>query len=208
MATRRAPGRPRGRPAKTRQEIVEAGAGVFRRLGYHQARMDDVAAALGLSKGSLYYYVHTKEDLLFEIVLPPYREAIAHLTEVAASDLPVPARLEEVIRRHLSNVVKHYPAISIYLESHRHLPVPEEMRQLDREYSARLRQIVIDGMRDGSLRIQDPATAVAALVGMCNWFAIRYEPAGGWDPVEVAAGFAAIFLEGLVVPHPERRPRG
>ena len=49
-------------------EIVDAAGEVFDKKGYAAARIEDIAARVGLLKGSLYYYIDTKEDLLFAIV--------------------------------------------------------------------------------------------------------------------------------------------
>jgi TetR/AcrR family transcriptional regulator, cholesterol catabolism regulator len=158
--------------------------------------MDDVAAELDITKSSLYHYVSTKEELLFAVIIPPYREAVAYLRELDAAQ-PAPECLGLVVRRHLANVARYYPAISIYVESGRLLPVPEEVRSLDREYVAGVKRIIMDGMRDGSLRVQDPGIATSALLGMCNWFAIQYDPAAVGDLDEVAGDFLGIFLHGL-----------
>lgn len=189
-------GRPAGTHAKTRAEVVAAGATVFRQHGYHQARMDAVASALGITKASLYYYVDSKEALLFEIVEAPYREAVAHAEDTAGSDLSAADRVRAIIRQHLGATERHYPAISIYLASS-DLPVPDEMRRLDRRYSKALRSIMLEGMRDGSFRVHDPAVAVLSVIGMCNWFAVRFRPSDGWDVHEVAEEFAATCLLGL-----------
>jgi AcrR family transcriptional regulator len=46
---------------------VEAARVVFAKKGYHDATMDDVAKEVGVSKGALYSYFKSKEDLLKEI---------------------------------------------------------------------------------------------------------------------------------------------
>ena len=196
MQARRA-GRPRGRPAKSRDEIVAAAGEVFRDAGYEAARMDDVATRLGITKGSLYHSVATTEALLIETVVQPYREAVEHRRGLLRSDRPVEEVLAAVVRRHLRNVRDHYPAISVYLEQGRSLPVPDEVRALDREYVAGLRRLVLAGMRDGSLDVADPATTTAALLGMCNWFAIHYDPADPRDVDDVADDFVRILLDGI-----------
>src|SRR4029077_18231918 len=68
---RRAPARRRGRPrnadasASTRIDILKSAAAAFRRLGYHGATVEQIAAALHMKKGNLYYYFKNKEDILF-----------------------------------------------------------------------------------------------------------------------------------------------
>ena len=200
-------GRPPGRPAKTREEITLAAADCFRRLGYQHARMDDVAQALGITKGSLYYYVPSKELLLFDIILPPYRDAVAHLDEVLSSAGSGPTRLSAVISRHLTNVERFYPAVSVYVENMRTLPVPAEMRDLDVAYVRGLRRVVLDGMRDGSLRAVEPGISVIALLGMLNGLAINYRPDQGWAIPHLVSEISALCLDGMATAR-RRRPRG
>jgi TetR/AcrR family transcriptional regulator, cholesterol catabolism regulator len=209
-ASRPAPrrGRPPGRPAKTREEITLAAAGCFRRLGYQRARMDDVAEALGITKGSLYYYVPSKEQLLFDIILPPYRDAVAHLDEVLTSIESGPRRLSAVISRHLANVERYYPAVSVYVENMRTLPVPPEMRDLDVAYIRGLRRIVLEGVQDGSLRTVDSGIAVVALLGMLNGLAVNYHPDQGWEIPQIVTEVSALCLDGLATARRRRQRRG
>src|SRR6059058_4709564 len=67
------PSRPRRRKrprnvdpqASTRVEILKSAAAAFRRLGYHGATVEEIAAALQMKKGNLYYYFKNKEEILF-----------------------------------------------------------------------------------------------------------------------------------------------
>jgi len=190
-------GRPVGRPAKTRAQVVEAAAATFARLGYQNARMDDVAEALGVTKGSLYYYVDSKEQLLFDVILPPYRDAVTHLGEVLNSGLPADVGLIAVIGRYVANVVRYYPAISIYVAGSRQLPVPSEIRALDADYVAGLHRLVAEGIAAGALAAVEPAVALFSVLGVCNGFAQRYSPELSWDLDRVSADISAILLTGL-----------
>src|SRR5689334_7338050 len=68
MATAEKRRAPSAGPGSRRwQEVLDVSAGVFYRLGYSEASVGDVAAALGITKGSLYHYVQNKEDLLYAI---------------------------------------------------------------------------------------------------------------------------------------------
>ena len=51
--------------AATRIEILKSAAAAFRKLGYHGATVEQIAAALRMKKGNLYYYFKNKEDILF-----------------------------------------------------------------------------------------------------------------------------------------------
>ena len=62
--------------AKTK--IVEAARIVFAKKGYHDSTMDDVAKEVGVSKGALYSYFKSKEDLLKEIYLQSHQNTQNH----------------------------------------------------------------------------------------------------------------------------------
>src|SRR5947209_19870669 len=51
--------------ASTRVQILKRAAAAFRRLGYHGATVEEIAAALHMKKGNLYYYFRNKEEILF-----------------------------------------------------------------------------------------------------------------------------------------------
>ena len=51
--------------ASTRVDILKSAAKAFRRLGYHGATVEQIAAALHMKKGNLYYYFKNKEEILF-----------------------------------------------------------------------------------------------------------------------------------------------
>ena len=48
-------------------EILRAAGSEFNDRGYHASRLQDIAARVGLLSGSLYYYIDSKEDLLFSL---------------------------------------------------------------------------------------------------------------------------------------------
>src|SRR5262245_46572488 len=51
--------------ASTRVEILKSAAKAFRKLGYHGATVEQIAAALHMKKGNLYYYFRNKAEILF-----------------------------------------------------------------------------------------------------------------------------------------------
>src|SRR5262245_7734007 len=67
LPLRRRPRRPRNVDpnASTRVEIMKSAARAFRKLGYHGATVEQIATALHMKKGNLYYYFKNKEEILF-----------------------------------------------------------------------------------------------------------------------------------------------
>ena len=83
-------GEPRWRRRKADRpgEIIAAALEVFSERGFAATRLDDVARQAGLSKGALYLYFETKEDLFRAVVGEAVAANLAHLEQAVQADLP------------------------------------------------------------------------------------------------------------------------
>jgi AcrR family transcriptional regulator len=79
---------------ETRRRVYEAALQIFRRDGVAACRIDDIAQAAGVSRGTFYFHFPTKDDVLIERI----RETEAHITQ-ELSALPVEAPLSAVLDR-------------------------------------------------------------------------------------------------------------
>ena len=138
-------GRGRASGEDRRAQILRAAATVFARRGYHRARMDDIVAESGLSKGSLYWYFTSKEELATALVrqtLAVHERGLAE--SVAETGLPPMARAERVTRRFARAVAEpreHAPLSLELLALAQHVP---DIKRHYSEYHARyLDQIAI-----------------------------------------------------------------
>ncbi len=61
--------------------IKNAAAKVFREKGYKEATLEDIAKEINMLKGSLYYYIEKKEDLLYAVVETPLNEMTTNLKQ-------------------------------------------------------------------------------------------------------------------------------
>jgi AcrR family transcriptional regulator len=94
--TARPPGRPPGRTAKgtsTRRHIVETAATVFADVGYDKARMSDLVAATGMTKGAVYFHFDSKESLAVAVLEAKHQAWISDVERRLADTPPGRARL-------------------------------------------------------------------------------------------------------------------
>src|ERR1700749_1220153 len=73
--------------ASTRIEILKNAAAAFRRVGYHGASVEQIAAALDMKKGNLYYYFRNKEEILFACHQYSLDQLLSMIDEITARDL-------------------------------------------------------------------------------------------------------------------------
>ena len=78
-----------------KQQIFEAAMAVCSAQGYHATRMQDIAAAAGVSKGSLYYYFHTKQELFVELLEEFLSAERGRLKKKLATGMPARQTLQE-----------------------------------------------------------------------------------------------------------------
>jgi AcrR family transcriptional regulator len=191
-------------PRKRDEQVYAAALRLFTEKGYHATSMQDIAAAVGLYKGSLYHYIGSKEELLARVfergmgTLLDEVEAIVADTSLAAS-----RQLRLILRAHVGAVAENREALTVYLHEFRAL-AGEAQRATDgvREQRDRYRRLVESvverGVRSGEFGAADVAIATLAVLGMCNWIVQWYRPGGRLGPRQIADHFADLLLRGLV----------
>jgi TetR/AcrR family transcriptional regulator, cholesterol catabolism regulator len=134
-ATRtRTPAAREGARRRRESEVLDAAARVFHQRGYTDATVQHVAAELGILKGSLYYYIDTKEDLLFRLLEQVHDEVDAILAAVEAEPgEPAPLeRLAEYVRRQTRHSLENLARLSVYYHDIDHLSPERQRAILDR----------------------------------------------------------------------------
>ena len=172
---RRGPGRPRlTEPSPEfvarREEIVAAAAEVFREKGFDAGTLDDVADALDLRRASLYYYVHSKANLLNLVFEQALDVALAQLDELFGVEDPG-ERLEALIRHQVTTVASQPSLFSVFFDSRPRLDPRYEdaMARRERKYLAVYRAAVEDAVATGIIGDVHPRYATQAILGMANW---------------------------------------
>ncbi len=197
--TPRRPGRPRNLEpspefvART-SEIVETAARVFQAKGYDAGSLDDVAAALDLRKASLYYYVHSKAELLYLVFDRAISLALARLADALLIEDPR-ERLETLIRDQTVNVAREPAFFTVFFDQRPRLaPAYEsEIRAKERQYLRIFREAVASAVDQGSLSPVDPRYGAQAILGMTSWVYKWFDPTRD-DPERFATTCIELIL--------------
>jgi AcrR family transcriptional regulator len=179
------PGEPVGktRVGRDREEqLITVAARMFYDRGYDATTLQDVAEELGLLKGSLYYYIKSKDDLLYEVILRQLRSAMALLDECEAADGPPEERFARFIRGYVRSLDEDHIYVSVFLRElnrlspeRRKVVVDERKRYVDWVVG-----VVAEGQQTGAFRDDlDPTIACQLILGMLNSTYRWYRPAAG-----------------------------
>ena len=182
------------------EEILRQAAKVFKEKGYHGASVQDIADAVGMQKGSLYYHIESKEDLLFRVMDRGMGTVLAPLEEVARLNESPVAKLRLAVENHVRLLTQNLDALTVVLQDHKAVLSARRQPYLARRkrFEELLRQIIAEGVASGAFRPVDVRLATLAILGMCNWLVIWYQPGRHMSPDEIAAGFADLALHSLL----------
>jgi AcrR family transcriptional regulator len=153
--------------SRRRGQITSAARQVFARKGYDAATVDEIAEVAGVSKGSIYNYFRSKEDILVataEAWLDTYEEYTKQMTTLEAT---ASSKLLAVQRRHTRETIKGWDRVLVQVEFWSELlRQPEIARNYARMFrNARslLAATIEEGIASGEFR-PVPAKEVASLM--------------------------------------------
>jgi AcrR family transcriptional regulator len=185
--------------------ILAAAADVFFKKGYEVATISDVAAAAGIRGASLYYYIDSKEDLLFALTERVHVDGLAYLDDPLLQEGDAKARLARFVDLWVAR-----------LEQDRHwsLLVEREFRTLSearlasvvekrRAHESILRGIIQLGIDQGAFDAStDPTVATQVIFQLLNYTTLWHRPDGPLSFSAVGAWERHFILKGLAPDHP------
>jgi TetR/AcrR family transcriptional regulator len=184
--------------AATRIEILKSAAAAFRRLGYHGATVEQIAAALRMKKGNLYYYFKNKEDILFACHEYSHDRLQELLDEAVRSTAPAEAKLRRLITGAVHVILDelHGTALLLDLEALSPAHLKAVVHRRDR-FDRGMRLIIEEGMATGAFAPGDPKLLGFAMLGALNWISRWFNPRGPSSSEDIATRFADYLIAGL-----------
>ena len=157
-----------------RAAILSQAAKLFNTKGSRATTLLDIAESLGLTKTSLYYYVKTKEELIYQCYMAALERHHRTLDEVARQYSKPVERAEAFFKKHFEIWLSaqegksSHVAVLLEIASLKGAHRAEVEAQYIKMFK-RLRQNIRDGIADGSIRQCDSTSATRAMMGSVDW---------------------------------------
>lgn len=209
--------RPRGRPrlgqAVARdlsrdEEILRIAVGVVWRKGFAGTKLSDIAEAAGIVKGSLYHYFDSKEEIYERLV-----RNVRGLFEMDAAQESSGTgleRMEVFLREQLAVILAHPMEIALLTRDLVRMrgPTGDWAREGPKKQYALLRKLLLQGQKEGSVRVTDPDMAASMILGVLAHVPNWYRPAEQTDTPALIDEIVDFILTGLAGPSSQhRQPR-
>ena len=183
----------------TRVEILRAAAAAFRRVGYYGATLEEIASALKMKKGNLYYYFRNKEDILFACHQYSVDRLLSVLETVERSELPPEQKLRQLIVAFVHTILDDLQGTALFLDIK--ALGPRNLRQAIAsrdEFDKGVRRVIEQGVDWGVFDPKvNPKLLSFAMLGAVNWIPRWYSPEGPANSQEIADRFADYLIGGL-----------
>ena len=184
--------------ASTRIDILKAAAKAFRKLGYHGATVEEIATALHMKKGNLYYYFRNKEEILFACHQYSLDRLMQLLDDVEQSGVKPDQKLRRLVVAFVHTILDelHGTALLLDLEALTPSHLKAVIARRDR-FERGVRQVLEDGIAEGHFGAGDPKLLAFAVFGAVNWIPRWFNPDGPATSQQIADLFADFFIRGL-----------
>ena len=152
-------------------QILNAATAVFARRGFHEARMDDIVAESGLSKGALYWYFKSKDAIITAILTNIFEREIADLQPIIFDQGSASERIMRFTRQSIQDIQGMMRLLPItyefYALAFRNKKVRQTLRKYLRSYMEILLPVIQQGIQRGEFQpvdARETAIAIGAII--------------------------------------------
>lgn len=185
------------------QQITRVATDLFRRKGFSSTSMQDISDAVGLLKGSLYYYIDSKEDLLFEILRDLHKDGERIIAQVQFDSGDPLTELRTYLKQCAIFGSINAPRLAIFLRDFHYVPaerqseIISERKMYQRTVSSLVTEAKELGLTPPNLDISLAATLISgAVAGVHEWL----HPDGPRPLDQAAEDIAEVLTNSIRLP--------
>src|SRR5215469_2494222 len=181
------------------EAVLQSAANIFFAKGFHATSIEDVARDVGMLKGSLYYYINSKDDLLFRLLLAGIEDSDAFIAQRIDPQGEPAAQLERAIRAQIDYIIQNRVPFGLFLHEFDSLSGKRQHKLIAvmSRYNNRFVDLVRKGQEQGKLIDGEPWVIVNGILGMCNWLYRWYDPDQVRDSEQIKSVFVMMIFAGI-----------
>lgn len=183
---------------RKREVLLREAAASFNRRGYHGTSLAEIAKKLGVTKAALYTYVPSKEELLYFCHDSAMDTAIESLHKAREGGGTGLQKFSATLLNYLEMMLGEEGGYVVLLEENAMKPahVRAIVKRRD-QFEQGLRELVEEGIADGSIVPCSPKLAVFMAMGALNWGRKWYRPNGEWSGTQIAHTLTEMLARSL-----------
>ncbi len=198
--------------SRSQQEILDAAAECFMKMGPDVASIDDIAGLLGSTKGRIYHHFRSKGELLYAVRLRSVSLLLEKVSPIAAQDLAPLEKLRAMSVAHVLRILKFLSYHRVVSEDTRMFfrgsakprekEMVEKIIEMRRSYENLYRKVLSQGIEGGVFAKQSISITLHSIIilmnGPCFWYTPRPEQTEE-DLEEIACSVSDLVLRAVAV---------
>jgi AcrR family transcriptional regulator len=184
-----------------KQKIIKTSIRIFDEKGFSETSIQDIVDAIGVTKGTFYYYFKSKEEILRDIHIE-YIDTILKQQKKILSDSTTDCKtkLFNIVLMLIKHIRIGGQAARIFFREKRNLSessVEEIMKKRD-QFRLNVERLIEKGIEDGEFDASfRPDMLTFAILGVTNWSYHWYNPKGHVSEEELAEMYINMILRGI-----------
>lgn len=205
-----------GPKIEVRTALLECAAEAFTARGYSATTLAYVADLMGASKGQIYYYYRSKNDLYLDVAVGAhYMLNQATMRAEKNGDQSPKSRLSRIAYAHTMTIFEKYPFMRVSLEATQHQLLSQNSQRLTRaarriqeyreEYETKIETVISDGIASGDFSVPSLAVATKSVLGSLSWLTVWLDPqkeTSSESKIHIAQQTAEFVVSGLMPAEP------
>jgi AcrR family transcriptional regulator len=189
-------------PPNTRQQILSAAMQVFAQKGYHDTRVDDIVAASGSSKGGVYFYFRSKQEIFLALIDDFAGHLEQSVIEAIMRETEGIRRVNAALESCLDVFREYQPLAKIFLIQAVGLGEVFEKKRMEihDRFEQAIKIYLDQALADGGIPPIDTEVAALAWMGAINEVVIRWVLTGQPEPERTLPALRSILLSSINVP--------
>lgn len=154
------------RKASKREFILQKASAMFREKGFTTASMRDLAETVGIEAASLYNHIHSKSEILQEIIFRTANDCNIHMDSLENTGMGSLNKIESLIRFHVQMMLNRFDDYCVMINEWIHLPEPflAEFITQRRNYVQKMEAIIGEGVVNKEMKPIIPYVAMLTIL--------------------------------------------
>lgn len=192
-------GRERRSKESRYEELIDTSARIFAAHGYKDTTIQDIAREMKMTSAAIYYYIESKDDILYEIWRRAGQKLQSSIDEIAKKKLSPEEKIRSFFRSHLNLIMQDKPIFEVLILQRSRLPMVgrDALEEDERKYLETLTDI-IQSVPVGRLRFKEPKILALGALAMLNGVIRWYSQADRLSLDDVADLYFETFMHGLL----------
>lgn len=185
---------------RKKEEIIRSALSIISEKGYHATTMEDIAAKLLMTKGSVYYYFKDKQDLVYKSHKMLLEQSINNIEQILTEDLSAREKLEKTMIVHIDYLITERTGFTLGARPEQIFEGEQlkDILDLREKYSEYIDSLILEGMGRGYFQKVDIKIARNIILGAMNYIIEWYSPNGNKSKEELAKMISNYLLRILI----------